>query len=84
MVVRGFAMEGTPPPLWLVARILTTSAEIAEVADWIDQLGLAERHAGLGRLVASLESSGRPADANSVRARLARPVAIPATAAPSR
>jgi len=84
MVVRGFAMEGTPPPQWLVARILPTAADVTEVAEWIDQLSLAERHAGLGRLVASLESSGRPADANSVRARLARPIAVPATAGPSR
>jgi hypothetical protein len=76
MMVRGFAMENTPPPPWVVARILPTSADATEVADWIDQLGLAERHAGLGRLVASLESSGRPADANSARARLARPLSV--------
>ncbi len=79
MMVRGFSVEGTPPPLWLMHRVMPLSDDVTAVADWIDQLGLAERHAGLGRLAASLESSGRPADAASVRARMARPVTVPAS-----
>ena len=80
MMVRGFAVEGTPPPPWLLPRVMPTTSAAEDVAQWIDQLSLAERHAGLGRLVASLESSGRPADANSVRARMARPLSVPVSA----
>ena len=76
LLTRGFAVESTPPPEWLVQRLLPTRAEVEEVARWIDQLGLAERHSGLSRLMASLESAGRPNDAAAVRPLLARPLVL--------
>ena len=60
LVTRGFAVECTPPPPWLVERLIPDAEATAEIAEWIDQLGLAERHLGLSRLVSSLEANGRP------------------------
>jgi plasmid stability protein len=74
LLTRGFAVEGTPPPEWLVHRLLPTRHDVDEVAAWIDQLGLAERHNGLSRLIASLEAGGRPNEASSVRTLMARPL----------
>jgi Zn-dependent protease/plasmid stability protein len=73
LLTRAFAVESTPPPEWLLRRLLPTRHEVADVAAWIDQLGLAERHNGLSRLTASLEAAGRPTDAAAVRSLMARP-----------
>jgi Zn-dependent protease len=77
LLTRGFAVEGTPPPSWLIERLIPDAESSLEIADWIDQLGLAERHLGLSRLVSSLEANGRPTEAIAVRRRMARPL-IPA------
>ena len=77
LLVRGFTGESTPPPAWLVDRLMPSAGEVDLVATWIDQFSDAERHSGLGRLVASLESSGRPADANRVRSLASAPSARP-------
>ena len=69
LMVRGFASESTPPPPWFIARLLPTTRDVDEIAAWLEQMSLLERHVGLGRLAASLESGGRPADAIRVRHR---------------
>ena len=77
LITRGFAVESTPPPPWLVERLLPDADATGEIAEWIDQLSLAERHLGLSRLVSSLEANGRPIEAIAVRNRMARPL-VPA------
>ncbi|HKY14431.1 MAG TPA: hypothetical protein VJM33_05865 [Microthrixaceae bacterium] len=76
---RGFAHDHTEPPLWYVERMLPGRDAVLDLIGWIDQLDLADRHDGLGRLAVSLERSGRPADATVVRQVMARPVSMPIT-----
>ncbi len=75
LTARGFGVESTPPPPWLVARLLPDRAAVEQTANAIDRLTLGERHQGLSRLVDALEYSGRVGEAAAVRARMARPVA---------
>ena len=82
LMARGFASESTPPPPWFTARMLPSTESVDALAAWIEQLSHLQRHLGLGRLAASLESSGRPADANRVRSHSRRGVATPAFSAP--
>jgi hypothetical protein len=74
LMARGFGMESTEPPSWYIDRAAPTATDISEVAGWIDQMNLGERHQGLGRLGVTLEQSGRRADAASVRSLMMRPV----------
>lgn len=74
LLARGFAFEPTEPPGWFVPLLVMDETEIHHLADWMDQMDLADRHTGLGRLAIELERAGRPADAVRVRARLTRPV----------
>jgi Zn-dependent protease len=74
LMARGFGMESTEPPAWYINRTAPTATDITEVAGWIDQMNLGERHQGLGRLGVTLEQSGRRADAASVRSMMMRPV----------
>lgn len=75
LLARGFAAESTPPPPWLVARLVPTTADVDALAGAIDRLGLGERHRGLSRLIATLEQAGRSNDTAGVRALMAKPVA---------
>ncbi|MCC6227175.1 MAG: hypothetical protein IT195_12330 [Microthrixaceae bacterium] len=75
LLARGFATESTPPPSWLVTRLLPGYDEVEELAELIDHLALGERHQGLSRLITTLEREGRTAEAVGVRSRLAVPVA---------
>ena len=74
LMARGFGVENTEPPGWYIDRVAPSGTEIAEVAGWIDQMNLGERHQGLGRLSTSLEANGRRADAALVRSLMMRPV----------
>lgn len=65
LVVRGYASDEEMPPPHIVADLLPDSAEVDAAAAWIAQMD--DPGWGLGRLVASLEGSGRPADAIRVR-----------------
>lgn len=74
LLARGFAMESSQPPAWLLLRLALDTTEIDHLADWIDQMDLYDRHRGLSRLAVELDRAGRPADGQRVRGRLARPV----------
>lgn len=65
LVVRGYASNEEMPPPHIVADLLPDSGEVDAAAAWIAQMD--DPGWGLGRLVASLEGSGRPADATRVR-----------------
>lgn len=75
LLARGFGAESTPPPEWLVARLLGDQEAVEALASALDRMTLGERHQGMLRLVAVLEQAGRVPSANLVRARMARPVA---------
>lgn len=65
LAVRGYTSDEEMPPPHLVANLLPDSGEVDAAAAWIAQMD--DPGWGLGRLVASLEGSGRPADAIRVR-----------------
>lgn len=92
LLARGFSAESTPPPDWLVTRLLADRLAVDALADAIDGLALGERHQGFSRLITVLEQAGRVSDAATIRERMARPVVgdgfpragVSATATPSR